>query len=298
MRGPETTPSFGEGREKLYSSKIELHIARHSIKDSGLGIPDEEIRLTPEGRALAKDKASRDTQLSRSVAFGSPRKRSQETALLMMAGADDAITGDENLQELKEKLDSGLVYGSKLGVDERLNYTDDETTKYGKQLHDAFIGKDYLRFLVEESDQLAQEMGDKSRATYSGKAAAIASIVAKYISIGPRWNQLVAEATDGGVSDTLERYLSTHQGSGESFLAKLIEKTEGLQQRAEFVKALGNQGFGFVEGFVVSIETTKSNERIIRVTYDKELPDGQRFTYEKEIPTTLIQEIIREGAVS
>jgi hypothetical protein len=297
MRRPETTPSFGEGREKLYSSKIELHIARHSIKDSTLGIPDEEIRLTPEGRALAKEKASRDTQLSRSVAFGSPRKRSQETALLMMAGADDAITGDENLQELKEKLDSGLMHGSKLGVDERLNYTDDETTEYGKRLHDAFIGKDYLRFLVEESDQLAQEMGDKSRATYSGKAAAIASIVAKYISIGPRWNQLVTEATDGGVSDTLERYLSTHQGSGESFLAKLIEKTEGLKQRAEFVKVLGNQGFGFVEGFVVSIETTKSNERIIRVSYDKELPDGQRFTFEKEIPNTLIQDIIREGAV-
>ena len=82
----------------------------------------------------AKEKAVYD-DINQSMAFGSPRKRTQETASLIMSGKLEEITGTETLEELKEKLDKDLPLksGSKIRVDGRLNFEADFTSDYGKK---------------------------------------------------------------------------------------------------------------------------------------------------------------------
>ena len=96
-------PDF-ESTESLkdYTSKIELIFMRHEEKENDKMKSDEEVRLTPAGRMHAKEKAVQD-DIGQSMAFGSPRKRTQETAGLVMSGKLEEITGTETLEQLKEK---------------------------------------------------------------------------------------------------------------------------------------------------------------------------------------------------
>src|SRR3989338_3348594 len=100
-----------ESKENI-TSKIELRFFRHGDKESNKEKPDEEIELTETGRKQAVEK-SEDTDISQSIAFGSPRKRTQQTAGLVMGGSMEEIIGDETIDELKEKLDRELKIGSK-----------------------------------------------------------------------------------------------------------------------------------------------------------------------------------------
>ncbi len=124
---------------ELKPAKIELHFFRHSIKESNnVTLPnDDMVKLSQAGKDLAIEKSFDDVNLSQSVAFGSPRIRTQESALYMMTGNEDNITGTETLEELKEKINSDLKVGSKIGVDERLNFSDSNDTPVGKAMNDA-----------------------------------------------------------------------------------------------------------------------------------------------------------------
>jgi len=92
-----------ENIEKI-TSKIDLRFFRHGEKEPSVsGKPDEEIQLTEKGRGQAIKKTE-DEDISQSLAFGSSRKRAQQTAGLVMAGKLDEITGNESLDELKQKI--------------------------------------------------------------------------------------------------------------------------------------------------------------------------------------------------
>src|SRR3989344_9312396 len=215
-----------ENKEQIkdYTSKIELVFMRHDEKENDKTKSGEEVRLTLAGKMHAKEKAEQD-DIRQLVAFGSPRKRTQETSGLVMSGKLEEITGKETLEELKEKLDKDLPLksGSKIRVDDRLNFETDFNSDYGKKALDAVNGK-YLKFLVEDSDRLAKEENDDKSSTYSKQAQAIASIVEKYYNIAPRFNEL-AQDKDKNYEDTMKRFLGSHQGVLESFLAKVIEET-------------------------------------------------------------------------
>ena len=93
--------------DEQYRSKIELRFFRHSKKESsGHG---HQVKLSPEGRMLAKEKSPAEININQAIAFASPRVRAQETAGFVLAGSQDVITGDESLVELKEKLGSFLT---------------------------------------------------------------------------------------------------------------------------------------------------------------------------------------------
>ena len=274
------SPSL-ESKEK-YTSKIDLHFFRHSIKEDGNPL---EAHLSDAGRRLAKEKAPQGVNPAQAVALGSSRIRTQETAGFMMAGSGDDITGAESLKELRQKIDKQQKVGSKIGVDDTLNFTDDPNSPLGKVLFGASAKGTYFKTLVEDSDRIAKRIEDTSGATYSKKAAQIAQIIEKYITIAPRWNKLVEEKSNQ-YTPNLERYLSTHQGMQESFLAKLIEKTDGISARDAFVDMVGHQGFDYIEGFDVAIETG-SNGRKIYVTYKT-----KKGEIKKEVSEELIREII------
>jgi len=276
--------------KEVITSTIDLRFFRHAEKESDKNKGDEEIELTETGRMQAIEK-SEDDDLSQSVAFGSPRKRAQQTAGFVMGGQLPEITGDENLEELKEKLDKELKVGSKIGIDKRLDFNLDLSTDFGKRALEAFKNGQYLKFLVEESDTLAQSLQDSTEETYGRQAGRVAEIVKKYIKVARRWDELVQEESKG-YEDTLKRFLGTHQGVTESFLAKIIEQTKGKVERDTFVSALGNQGFDFAEGFDVKIETVNDKTRNIRISFKKE-KDGQIiFEYDEIVSREIIDGLI------
>lgn len=283
-----------ERQELEVTSKVVLHFFRHSEKKSEPSAQDKDIELTTYGKKLAKEK-SPSKNVKQSIAFGSPRKRAQETAGFVMAGQEDQITGEENLDELKDKLNAELKIGSKIGIDSRLDFNDDDTTEYGKKFSQAFDGKKLLEFLVNQSDALADSLGDKEASTYSRGASNIASIVKKYITIAPRWDKLANDESKE-YNDTLERFLGTHQTVSESFLAKVIEKTKGVEERNKFVESLNSAGFSFVEGFNVEIRSVSGNQEV-HVTFHKEKEDKVLFDYDEVVPVEVIDQIFEEGEV-
>lgn len=278
-----------EIRENI-TSAIDLKFVRHGEKESVKGKPDEDIELTEKGRAQAVQK-SEDKDISQSVAFGSPRKRTQQTAGFMMAGQLEEITGKESIEELKEKLNKELRMGSKIGIDKRLDFNIDFSTESGKRALEAFSKGEYLKFLVEQSDALAESLEDNDAETYSRMAGRVAEIIKKYITIAPRWDKLVRDESRN-YEDTLRRFLGTHQGIGESFLAKVIERTKGKDERGAFVSALNNQGFDFAEGFDVKIQTREGENPEIHISFKKERDGKVVFEYDEIIPEEVIESLI------
>ena len=289
----EKQPNF-ENKEQIkdYTSKIELIFMRHDEKENDKTKSDEEVRLTPQGKIHAKDKAEQD-DIGQSMAFGSSRKRTQETSGLIMSGKLDDITGTESLEDLKEKLDKDLSLksGSKIRADERLNFEADFSSNYGKKALEAVKKGEYLKFLVEGSDNLAKECNDNKSSTYTTQAQAIASIIQKYYGIAPRFNEL-AQDKDKNYDGTMKRFFGSHQGVLESFLAKLIEKTKGVEERDKFVRILNNQGFDYAEGFDVEIKNKESGESTIHISYKKEKDGEIIFEFNEDLSKEIINSLI------
>ncbi len=269
--------------------EIMLHFFRHDEKAKGSD--DTEVRLTEKGKLHAKSLSSSETDLSQAMAFGSPRKRTQETAGLVMAGAQDGIEGTESLEDLKTKINSGREFGSKLMGDSRLDFIIPESGPYFDELMTAYKSGKLLKYYVEESDRKLVELGvDKKLDTYSSLASKIAELIAKYLKILPRWEELVKDE-EKNYEPVLERFTATHQSVGESFLAKVIEVTKGVAERDAFVAALNNQGFDFAEGFNTEIVKDGEEEKV-HITFKKE-KDGQAiFEYDEVLPREVIEGII------
>ncbi|MEY2664611.1 MAG: hypothetical protein RIT04_419 [Candidatus Parcubacteria bacterium] len=280
---PEVAPEF--------SSKIDLHFFRHDEKEGDPLKNDYDIELSPKGREGAKAQAQ-ETNLEQAMAFGSPRKRTQETAGFIMAGADAGITGNESLDELRAKIDGDIEYGSKIAVDPKLNFDMEGDTEYVKEAMTAYKAGTLIPFLIEKSDELALETGDTVSSTYSRMAASIAGIIKKYIGVAPRWNDLVKDEQKG-YEPILERFLGTHQSMQESFLAKLLEVTKGTEERDRFAQVIGGKGFGYSEGFEVEIVTKEGDPTpSVRITYKKEgkTPETS-FDFDETVSLETIEEI-------
>ena len=285
------TQNFESQEDKEdYSSKIELRIFRHGKKeDSKEGQPDEKVHLTKEGKKESMREAD-DGTVDQSVAYGSPRERSQQTAAYTMAGNMPEITGNESFDELKDKLEGNIEVGSKIGTEDRLNFSDpDLESEYGEWLIEAFKDGRFLSALIKDSDQKAEELQDDEAPTYSTYAANIAQIIDRYIKASSRWDDLV-EDSENDYEKELERYLGTHTGVAESFLAKVIEKMEGVDERNEFLKAVGPAGFDFNEGFEIDIINNHGDRRI-QIIYSTETENGEVYEFNEIIPSEIITDI-------
>jgi hypothetical protein len=292
------TPEYQEAK-KEFSSRIVLSIFRHSDKEKALpGQADTEVLLTGKGRDIALERSSLfklpDSSLQQAVAFGSPRKRTQETAALVMGGTE-TFSGEETLDQLQQKIDQGKKFGSKLSVDHRLDFTLDKSP-YGDELMKSFKEGRFIDFLVHESDERATELGDAKSTTYSRQAAKVAEVVKKYIEIAPRFDALVQ---DKKYEKNMQRFMGTHQSVGEAFLAKVIEKTQGKDARDAFVKEI-EPGFGFVEGFKIEIQNVPG-KAVPEVAVHFERPaEGVKegIALSERVPVSLLNEIIDEGGTS
>lgn len=172
----------------------------------------------------------------------------------------------------------------------------------------AFEEKKYIPHIIEKSDQLALETGDKISTTYTRHAGNLAEIIYRYYKIGNNFNHLVSKQNskyDQFVGNQLERYLGTHSGITEFFLAKIIEKTEGLEKRDEFIKFLGN-GFKETEGMKVEIIKNGKEEKILihygingiskEISINKELLTD--IIKEREKFDSLVDEVVNNKKMS
>lgn len=281
-------------------SVIELRFFRHSIKETDPSKSDKDIELTSYGKEYAKSQSENDTNIQQSVAFGSPRKRTQETAMFVMSGQENEISGNKNFDELKDTLNKDLKVGSKIGVDENLDFKEDQNSEYYKELISSISKGEYLKYLVEQSDKRAEELGDDHSATYTRQAQQVARIIKKYGTILPRWTELVTENPDK-YTKLLERFMGTHQGVAESFLAKLMEAySSDTELRDKFVASLDNKGFDFVEGFKIYLADTNKPYPRIMVEYKHTDPKdpSKNFEFSQEVNYGMINEILDGGDVN
>lgn len=238
-------------------SKVVLYFFRHGKKEAQKeGQKEEDVLLTEKGRKQAVEKGQQLTPHPEvSVAFGSERVRSQETATRIMLSGLENINSDTPLEEIQLMIDKELEYGKKTGKDSRLGFVEEEGSEI-LATSDAWHEKQKrLRYLVDLSDSLVVKNKDLKSTCYTRHAANIASLVKKYLIIGNNFNRITNADPSKyeAFNNTLERYIGTHNGIGESFILKIVEKQQGAAAREELLQAIGEGGFGDTEGFTLEI---------------------------------------------
>jgi hypothetical protein len=270
---PETSHLEQEPREQT-KTKIILEFLRHGEKEKA-DKPENEIRLTEKGRAMATTRGQEiKPQPEVAIAFGSPRKRAQETAGRVLLANTGQITDDTTLEEMTSLIGQELKIGKKIVGDERLDFQQNRKSQFGQQHLAAFKAGKVMEFMVNDSDRLANELQDPEAFSYSRIAANMAEIIQRYLRIGNSFEKIV-EKNPGqydAYHNQLERYFGTHQTVGESFIAKLLEVTQGIQARDEYLKEVGGSGVAELQGFQVEIinDIDKQTAKIHTKTPEKQ----------------------------
>lgn len=279
-----------EPKEKI-RTKVILELMRHSKKETDPSKTDEEILLTGEGRALATERGRElQPQPEVSMAYGSPKKRTQETAArAMLAGSIG--NPDADLEAIEEMVRDHLKYGEKIREDKRLSF--DISGPSGAEALAAFKAGQYLPYLLQESDRRAIETKDTVSSTYLRQAGNVAELVKRYAHMGNNFHKL-AERTDKyeQFGNQLERYMGTHQGVAECFVAKVLEKIQGNAERDAFIDSTGT-GFSETRGIHIEIVNT-GDEQTIMMTYPVKNKEGIEEQWSVEFSTKLLDEIIEE----
>lgn len=252
--------------EKTPSTKVVVELFRHSLKENDPSRPNSELLLTPEGRELARAHGESLRPYSdRAVAGASLMDRAAETAMLTMLADEMEIETDDSLEAMEGKVSEHLSVGKKLYRDERLGFALGKG-KTGEEGMKSFKEGRYLNWLIKDSDRQAAEEKDLVTTTYLRQAGNIAELLARYQAVGNSFHRLVGDKDkleQHGAQ--LERYLTTHQGVAESFVAKVIEIQEGLVARDQFANTLGN-GWAETKGIHIEIINDESGQRSF-ITY-------------------------------
>lgn len=272
-----------------YHSRVVLHIFRHGKKLSAQeGQADETIVLNQLGREQGQAKGEAvQPQKDVAMAIGSPRIRSQETAARAML--HDEVTPDMDFAALQEKVTSS--FGKKMVADPRLNFESVIGTPMSDISEKRYADGYYLEYLLKESDNLAIQNHDTQNSTITRIAANIADLIKKYVQISDNFERLITNQSEkyAQFKNQMERYMGTHQGVTESFLAKLLEK---LGKQDEIDSFIEKSPAGFAETQGISLEITHGNGGDKTITLNYELADGPKSV---EITEGMLDEIIQDG---
>lgn len=260
---PEILPSHEE--KEIPQPHIRLEFFRHDEKEepttAGPRPDDEKVRLTSEGRKHATEAgAQKRPQADMAVAYGSPRKRSMETAVRHMLANEVSITDDMTLEEIEKEIRKHVKVGSKQKVTEKLDFNFEGTQEYHDEFYRHYLqNHDSLYFLVEESDNLVDRTNDTQSTAYSRAAGNIAELVKHYFKVLPNWERITEQSKKKEEyqkkGSELQCFLCSHQGVLECFLLKIIEKNEGKEAALNFIKNLEDKnGFGYSEGFSLVVK--------------------------------------------
>lgn len=250
-----------ESKEKT-TSRIALEFFRHGKKESRKDLPNELLMLTPEGKQQAIEKGKElHAQPDVSIAMGSPRRRTQETAGRAMLVERKDIAPEMSLEEIEKVISKEQKYGKKIFSDPRLDFSIGGPIT--KKVKEAVTANTLLNYVIYESDQDALESKDEITFTYSRVAGNLAEVIKKYISIAPKFDKIVKNNPEkyAQYNNQIERYMGTHQTLPESLLSKALEKIKGEESRDEFINLVGSAGMGETQGIRVEINNTGQGVR-------------------------------------
>lgn len=286
-----------ERQEKIKPATIRLEIFRHDDKGGNTTAnPDDEIDkiipLSKEGRVHASEIGTgKDPHPEVAIAYGSLRNRTVETAERQMLAGEDLITKDSSLEEINELIADNISVGKKHRTTELLDFNYNGNQKFRETANDRFTNKkDLLIWHLEESDRMVEENKDKISSSYSRLAGNVAELVSKYSNGYSRWKKIVNDNPDkySQFNNEMQRFMGTHQGVGESFLMKVIEKTLGKDEVYNFINSLESKnGFKFGEGYSLVIGETKdeNNNCLKQITINF---NGQQFVCDENVLKEII----------
>lgn len=276
-----------EAREQP-KAQIRLEFIRHDQKaPTPDGVPDEAVPLTPEGRKHTIEFGrNRNPNPRMGFAYGSPRVRAQETVLRNLFAHEDWLREDMTPEEIIGEIKSRLPYGQKLYITEKLNFRTGVHPVFAETYSDHYFKrKDTVPFIYYESDRLVRDLGDQEDFSFTRLAGNVAELIKRYVNMLPRWKEILEKNPDKYDGNEMQRFLGSHSTVGESFLLKVIEKTEGLEAAKKFIDDLPDKnGIGFSDGFSVAITTNGARPSILITFHEKKWNVGPE----------LIDEIIRE----
>lgn len=261
-------------------TKVILEIMRHGKRERGATEEEDastDLRLTPEGRTQMTAQGKEfDPQTEVSVGMGSPYVRTQETAYRAMLANED-IAPEDSLEDIERKIAEQMAHGKKMIADDRLAFHADGPT--GEDGAKAYYEKRYMSWVIDESDQSAIRNGDTGSSTFTRMTGNIAEIISRYAIVSDNFQRIVANDSEKKYEATgnqLERYIGTHMGISECFVAKVLEKIKGSEAKDAFVKSVGS---GFLEGEGIHIEIINTgSEQHISMTYTvKDAERGDRI---------------------
>lgn len=277
--------------EKILPTKVVVELLRHSLKENDPSRPNSELLLTPEGRELARARGDElNPYMEKAVAGASPMDRAAETAMLVMLNDAEEIETSDSLATMAEKVSKELPFGKKLYRDERLGFALGKG-KTGEEGMKAFKAGRYLDWLVKDSDHQAAAEKDLISTTYLRQAGNIAELLARYQAVGNNFHRLTSDAEKSEkYGDKLERYLVSHQGVAESFVAKVLEVQGSVAARDEFASSLGN-GWAETKGIHVEIINDAQDQHTF-LTYN----DAQGEKHELWLAPDTLEIIMKERA--
>ncbi len=303
------TPESKENKG-IFKSKIRIEVFRHDQRDKTIKVPDEKSRLTKGGSIHAKEIGKTKNPNPRvGLAYGSPRERSQETALRALMANEDWVTEDMTMEEILKGIEERGGRGKKIIASEKLNYKGDVHPEYAK-LYDYHFFKacDAIPFLYNESDDLVRKLGDNEDFCYTRQAANVADFVKKYLGVLPHWEKLTEEKPEKYKEiDEMQRFLGTHGSVTECFLLKIIEKTEGKDEAKRFIDSLSNKnGIDFSDG--ISIDLGYEGEEVkVKISFhdktwdvdeamiDNIIEDKTRLDEETEVKRKELEEGLKNN---
>ncbi len=251
--------------------------------------PDESSSLTKLGRRHTTEVGkTRNPDPQMGFAYGSPRVRAQETALRQLLANEQWVTDDTTLEEMDAHIAGELKYGKKLKVTENLNFKGGANEEYARVFEEHYVNrKDLVPFLYYESDRLVEELGDLEDDSYTRLAANVAELIRRYIGMLPRWMDIYEKNKEKyKEQNEMQRFLGTHSTIAESFLLKVIEKTEGVDAAKKFIDDLPDKnGIDFSDGISVELAGIEAGTQV-KVTFH-----GKTWN----ITTTIISEIIQDS---
>jgi len=257
--------------EKVPDATIRLEFFRHDHKEKQSWYQSNRaIRLSDQGRIHASESGKKRNPIAQNgLAFASPRIRAQETALRHLLANEPEIGPEDSLKDIKNIIREKI--GNRLNKIRTIKELDFEfgDKRFQEANWEALDRKrDYISFLINESDNLVRKYHDSVSPAYTRVAGRFSEIILKYLSILPRWKELVKNNPGkyGPGKMELQRFFCSHLEIVESFLLKVVEKTEGHEALQALAEKRRN-GFGYSEGYTVTLSEHQGEPKIV-LTYD------------------------------
>jgi hypothetical protein len=285
MKGNFENTSHVESTEK--EPHLILRIIRHGEKAGGNWNPDDEdylIPLTEEGRENAHKRHIAGAP-KQALAFGSGRVRANETAARALVGENPEIENTPEYTELEKEINKDVPLGSKIRNDERLDMAFVKQDEVHERLEERGNEVGYLKALDE--DYVSAE---NSRETVYGKQVEnLSDILLEHVQKATNWKRLV-EKKPGEYENTLVRYLGTHGGVLDAFVAEVLASLHGKDARADFIERFPNciPYAASCDIEIVPSDNDVAIRLIMRIEGEKESED---FELNEIVPLSLIQKM-------